>query len=522
MKAKIMGLMEKFSKAMVQPLSYISVAGMLLVIGVLLTNDAVIDFIPFLKWSPIQLIGKMLYESIMMIINNLGLVFAVGISSAIAKKEKHQAAIIGLFVYIMFLKANNVTLAFNNALAEPNPMIGLFGTGQATVLGLQVTDMGVFNGIILGCLTGYVFNKTCNASFKGYWAMYSGVRFSFACMVGLSIVLGYSVTLIWPVIQSGINALTGVIASTGSFGLFLFGMLERLLIPTGLHHLVYAPFQFAELGGTLTVGGNTIVGAYPIVLTELQMGVPFSDSIYFMGNGFVKTFGYLGICAAFYHTAFKENKAQVRNILIPLALTATLSGITEPIDFMFAFAAPLLFLVHSIIGGIFVALLKVLGIHAMTTGLINSAIMNVVAGAERTNFPLMYVLAIVQILVYFGVFTFLIKKFNMRTPGREISETRSLDDLPIDVKEEIVEIKNDADESIGNIIAGLGGKENINTVENCFTRLRVSVVDESLIDESKINKTTHSGIVRSGNDIQIIYGLEVPAIRKQVDEALGL
>src|SRR5699024_346030 len=168
--------------------------------------------------------------------------------------------------------------------------------------------MGVFNGIILGCLTGYIFNKTSHKSFKGYGAMYSGTRFTFACMLAISLFLGYSVAFLWPIVQQGINFLTSVISSSGTFGLFLYGMLERLLIPTGLHHLVYAPFQFAELGGSLVVGEQVIVGAYPILMTELQMGVPFSDSMYYMATGFTKTFGYLGICAAFYHTAYPENK----------------------------------------------------------------------------------------------------------------------------------------------------------------------------------------------------------------------
>ena len=165
-----------------------------------------------------------------------------------------------------------------------------------------------------------------------------------------------------------------VIANSGEFGLFLYGMLERLLIPTGLHHLVYAPFQFGDLGGTLALGETTVVGAYPIVMTELQMGVPFSDSIYYMGTGLAKTFGYIGICAAFYFTAYPENKKNIKNILIPLVMTASLAGITEPIDFMFAFTAPLLFLVHSVIAGTFLALLKVFNVHAMSTGLILSLI----------------------------------------------------------------------------------------------------------------------------------------------------
>ena len=490
--------LEKFSKAMVQPLSYISVAGMILVVGVLVTNKAIVGLLPFLGWAPIQLVGNLLYQCIMVIINNLGLVFAVGIAAALAKKDKHQAAMIGLMSYFMFLVANNTTLSTNGLLAEANKMLGLYGTGQSTVLGFQVTDMGVFSGIILGCLTGYVFNKTCDASFKGYWSMYSGTRFSFTCMVCVSILMGVATCYVWPVVQHGISALTNVIASSGAFGLFLYGMLERLLIPTGLHHLVYAPFQFGDLGGTLALGGKTIVGAYPILLTELQMGVPFSDSIYYMGTGLAKTFGYIGICAAFYYTAKPENKKNTKNILIPLALTATLSSITEPIDFMFAFVAPGLFLVHS-----------------MTTGLINSFLMNLSAGVERTGWPKVYVLALAEIIVYFVVFVFIIKKFNLKTPGRE-------DTVVVEGGEATVKAVNTSNDGVAEtIIEGLGGRENIENVDNCFTRLRVKVKDASLVNDAVINKVKNSGVVKKNNDIQVIFGIEVPQVRKAVDAALN-
>ena len=517
---KLKQLMEKFSKAMVQPLSYLSVAGMILVIGVLITNGSITSVLPFLKWTPIQIFGKFLYECVMVIINNLGLVFTVGITAALAKRDKHQAAMIGLLSYLMFLTANNVILKEMGMLAEPNPMLGLYGSGQATVLGIQVTDMGVFSGIILGCLGGYVFNKTCQKSFKGYWSMYSGTRFSFACMLLVSILFGLTCAYVWPFIQHGIGFLTSVIAESGEFGLFLYGMLERLLVPTGLHHLVYAPFQFGDLGGTINVGGQNIVGAYPILLTELQMGGPLSDSIYYMGTGLAKTFGYLGICAAFYYTAKPENKTKTKNILIPLALTASLSGITEPIDFMFAFVSPLLFFVHSIIAGVFLALLKVFNLHAMTTGLINSFLMNLAAGVDKTGYPMMYVLAAIEIVVYFAVFVFMIKKLNLKTPGREEAVIENVQVNNTVAKPELASKDDQKQDDISNIIEGLGGKDNIVTVENCFTRLRVNVKNMDLLNDALINKVENSGIVKKEQDVQIIFGLRVPEICAQVRERL--
>lgn len=516
MKTKIMGAMEKFAKAMVQPLMYLSVAGMVMILGVLLTNSTLTGALPFLKWWPIQLVGNLIYQCIMAIINNLGTVFCVGIAAALAKKDKHQAALISLLSYFMFLTANNVTLKTFDMLADPAGMLGLVGTGQSSVLGIQVLDTGVFGGIILGCLVGFVFNKTKDKQFTGAMlSMYSGVRYSFFCMIIVSLIMGWGAVFVWPLVQHVITALTSVISETGNFGLFLYGALERLLIPTGLHHLVYTPFQFTDAGGVVTVGNQTFAGAYAIVMYEMNNPAitQFSDSIYYMATGFVKTFGYIGIGLAFYKTAFKENRKKVGAMLIPLVLTACLANITEPIDFLFAFAAPILFFVHSIIAGLFIVLLKIFGVTAMTSGgIINAILMNVVMGIEKTNYPMMFVLGIAMIAVYYVVFSFLIKKFKLHTPGREAVEVEA-----VETKEQ----KTEAGIDVNVIIAGLGGKDNINEVENCFTRLRVNVKDMSLVNDNQINTIKNSGIVKKGNDVQIIYGLQVPQICQAVQEALN-
>ena len=248
-------------------------------------------------------------------------------------------------------------------------------------------------------------------------------------------------------------------------------------------------------------------------MTEMNLPVDrFSDSIYYMATGFTKMFGYIGIGLAFIHTAYKQNKKRVRASIIPLVVTAVLASVTEPIDFMFVFCAPLLFVVHAAISGLFIALLKVFDVTAFCGGnLLASILMNVTVGVEKTHWPVMMLLGLVQIVVYFGVFSFLIKKFNYKTPGRE-DENISADKEP--------RKKIDLNKDIANIINGLGGKENINTVENCITRLRVNVKDESKINEDIINLMPNSGIVRKGKDIQIIFGLHVPDVRRAVESYL--
>ena len=423
MKEKVMNGLEKFSKAMLSPLSYISAAGLILVLGALLTSTSLSAMIPVLQWTPIKLLGQLIYNCIMVIINNLSLMFCVGIAAALAKKNKQQAAIIGLMSYFMYLTAGNVTLTQLGMLAEADPMVGLYGTGQSTVFGIQTVDMGVFGGILLGLVCGWVYNRTCEKQFKGIITqIYSGNRWSFTCMVVFSILFGFGSCFFWPPVQSVISALTDLIATSGNFGLFLYGFLERFLIPTGLHHLIYTPFQFSALGNSLTVGDATYTGSYIVMMMEYSMGLPFSDGIVWMYTGFTKTFGYFGIVAAFIFCARKENRKKTAAVLVPLAFTASLASITEPLDFMFCFTAPILWVAHACISGLFIVLLHIFHVTGFTTNLLGSVLMNLSAGADKTNYPTLYLLALCQIAVYFVVFTLLIKAFNLHTPGRERGE----------------------------------------------------------------------------------------------------
>ena len=533
MKKKIMGAMESFAKAMVQPLMFLSAAGILIVVGVLLTNSTITRFLPFLQWGPIQMLGKLIYNAAMAMINNLSVLFVIGLPAAFAKTDKHKAALLGLITYLMYLVSSNTLLTLTDTLAAEQPMIGLYGTGQAKILGIQCVDMSVFGGIILGCIVGWVYNRTCQKRFKGAMQIFAGANYSYVWLLFTAIVFALVTNTVWPVVQGWISALGGLIKSTGTFGIFLYGFLERLLLPTGLHHLVYTPFQFSDLGGVLQLGETTIAGAYPIVVTEMQMPVEkFSDSIYYTSIGFTKMFGYFGIGAAFVYTAYPENRKKTFTMILPLVISACLSSITEPIDFMFIFAAPLLYLLHSVIAGLFMAMLKAFGVIALWNGNLLGSILTNIANASKTEkMWLMWVLGLVQIVVYFVVFTFFIKKFNYHTPGREGEPLAAGAAAPAAVPaaapaEAAAEAPKAAasasdDEMAMNVINGLGGKANIQAMENCITRLRVTLADPSLLNEALINKTGSRGIVKKDNDIQIVYGMQVAEVRQAVEAQLA-
>lgn len=509
MKEKVMNGLEKFSKAMLSPLSYISAAGLILVLGALLTSTSLSSMIPVLQWTPIKLLGQLIYNCIMVIINNLSLMFCVGIAAALAKKNKQQAAIIGLMSYFMYLTAGNVTLTQLGMLAEADPMVGLYGTGQSTVFGIQTVDMGVFGGILLGLVCGWVYNRTCEKQFKGIITqIYSGNRWSFTCMVVFSILFGFGSCFFWPPVQNVISALTDLIATSGNFGLFLYGFLERFLIPTGLHHLIYMPFQFSSLGGSLTVGSVTYTGAYAVCMTEYTMGLPLSDGIVWMYTGFTKTFGYLGIAAAFIFTARRENRARTAAAMIPLAVTASVASITEPIDFLFCFVSPLLWVAHAVITGGFMVLLHVLHVRAFTSNLLGSLVFNLSAGEQLQNMPLLYLLGLAEILTYFAVFSILIKVKDLPTPGREAD--LSADQSPYADPQEVC-----------RFIAALGGPENIAQLGNCFTRLRLTVRDASLLDMGALLSLPHKGLVVQGTRVQLVCGLHAAQLRHALEQQLA-
>ena len=448
MKHRITAALERFSRAMLAPLSYLSAAGLLLVVGALLTSAPLAGVLPFLRWEPVQLAGRIIYKCLTAVISNLSVLFCTGLAAALAKREKHQAAFIALMSYLVYLTAGNVTLTELGLLAQPDALTGLYSAGQTMVLGIQTVDTGVFGGILLGLLTAFVYDRTCEKAHRGILGgVFSGVRWSFACMAALAAVLGFGACFVWPPIQKAIAAVTGFIAASGNIGLFLYGFLERLLIPTGLHHLVYMPFQFSQLGGQLMVGSVTYTGAYVVMMTEYNLGLPFSDGIVWMYTGFTKTF---------------------------------------------------------------VVLLHLCGVTAFTSNLLGSLVMNLSAGAARTNYPVLYLLGLAQIAVYFVVFTVLIKALDLPTPGRRPEEpSRPEKALPLD------------EQGIEKLIAAFGGRENIRTVDNCFTRLRVTVNDPAFVKEQALKALPCSGVVQSGCDVQIVYGIRAPEVRQAVERRLN-
>lgn len=516
MKEKFSGAMKKFSGAVVQPIMFLAVTGILLSIGVIFRMNGM----P----SVIVAIGDFLYNLMMNAgINQLSIIFCVGITCALAKRKKVDAAVVGLSMYLFFIYANNAWLTSNGMLAEAGAF-GLNGTGQAMVLGVQVVDMGVMLGILLGCINGYIFNKFCDVTFPDAISIYGGTKFVYLILTLITMGLAISMCYIWPVVNNAINACGAFIESSGNLGLFIYGFLNRALIPTGMHHLIYMPFMFTSVGGSVAFGDTVMNGAQMIWMGQLgniANVTELHESVKYMLFGFSKVFGCIGIVLAFLKTAKPDRKAETRSLLIPLLFVAVLAGITEPLEFMFLFVSPLLWIVHSILDGLFQVIVFALGCRFPFSGGMIAAIPTFfTVPASLSKWYILFGVGIVGIAVWYVTFVFLIQKLNIPTPGREEGGTPSK--LTNENGQTDGGAKSASLGSVIDIIEGLGGAENIVQVTNCFTRLRVDVKDIEKLDEAKINRFKNSGIVKKGNNVQIIIGMKVQSVREDVCQTLGI
>lgn len=523
--SRIVDKLQQFSKGMFVPVLILPIAGIIIAMGNILTNAKLADYLPFLSNPMIYGFGKMLSGSLVSVLVNLGIIFCVGLALGLAKEKKADAAFTALLSYLVFINAMNIFLNLTKQLV---PVEQLRGSGQTMVLGVQILDMGVFLGIILGIVVAYVHNKNCNKEFDGAWQIYGGSRLVFIILIPVVVMLAVVFSYIWPVVQIGISNLGNLIQQSGNFGIFLYGVLERLLIPTGLHHLVYTPFLYSQLGGVANIGGQVLEGARNIYFAE--MADPsieqLSKTVIWDARGLSKMFGLIGACLALYHTASPDKKDKIKALLIPAAVTSIIAGVTEPIEFSFMFTAPILFAVHAALSGFGMVVLNIFGVRAIgPNGLIDFLLYNIPLGIAKTGWPKFILIGLIMFGVYYALFRFLISKLNLKTPGRE----EDIEGVKLYTKKDYK--AKAADEKSGKegndelapiIVAALGGKENIKKVDNCYTRLRLIIEDASKVDQAVLKDTGASGVIVKGENVQVVYGLQVTKVRKTVDQYLGL
>lgn len=514
MKNKFSQTMQDFSRAVIVPVKFMAVMGLFLAVSVILQ----LEFMP----TVLQTFGGLIKTMMDSMLNNLALIFCVGITASLAKKKKVEAALISLIAFLFFLAANNAWLTLTNQLAEAGEM-GLFGTGQAVVLGFQVVDMNVFLGMFVGCLVAFIHNRFSDKEFVDFLSIYGGSRLSFMILIPIILVTAIGMSYIWPVVNSWISSLSGFILTTGLLGVFIYSFGNRFLIPTGLHHLLWMPFCFTALGGTAKIGGQVYNGAANIFYAEMANAgtiTSLDPSLRFATFGFVKIFGSVAVALALIHCAKKHRKDEVKGMILPSMFVSAVAGITEPIDFTFLFVSPLLWLVHSLLTAVSETILWAIGARTyMLYGLIDTFVSNSVFSPSVTKFYLVIIVGLIMSVIWYLIFVTLINKLNIKTPGREddLAEELVLENVPNG------DLATAGNNDFDLVVAGLGGKENIESISNCFTRLRVTVKDQTLVDSAQLEKISQQkGVVLNGTNVQVIIGMGVQVFKEDICERLGM
>lgn len=526
MKDKIFGVLQRVGRSFMLPIAILPVAGLLLGLGSSFTNATTLEAYGLLNvMGP----GTILYSIFTVMSNagdiifaNLPLLFAIGVAIGMAKKEKEVAALSAVIAFFIMHASISAMISINGGVDN------LLEGAAASVCGITSLQMGVFGGIIVGLGVAALHNRYYKIELPQVISFFGGTRFVPIISALVYVVIGILMFFAWPPIQEGIYKVGDFVLQSGYAGTAIYGFMERLLIPFGLHHVFYLPFWQTALGGTAVVGGVVVEGAQNIFFAELaSSGIThFSvEATRFMSGKFpLMIFGLPGAALAMYKCAKPEKKKVVGGLLLSAALTAMITGITEPLEFTFLFVAPLLYAIHCVFAGLAYMFMHILNVGVGMTfsgGIIDLTLFGILQGNAKTSWIWIVVVGIVYFIVYYFLFSFLIKKLNLKTPGRDDSEEVKL------YKRSDVEAKkngegNSVDELSEMICNGLGGKKNISDVDCCATRLRCTVYKADLVSDSLLKSTGASGVVHKGNGVQIIYGPKVTVIKSNLEDYLTI
>ena len=521
-------LLQRVGRAFMLPIALLPIAGLLLGIGASFTNATMLQeynlvgilgegTVPYAIFSLFSSVGTVIFD-------NLPIIFAMGVALGMAENEKATATLSAAIAFFVMHVTIHSLLALTGGLAP-----GALPEGTiANVVGITSLQMGVFGGIIVGLGVAYLTNRFYKIRLPAALSFFGGSRFIPIISTLVYIGVGAILFLAWPYVQTGIFALGNVVLKSGYAGTLIYGFIERILIPFGLHHVFYLPFWQTGVGGSALIDGTMVYGAQNIFFAELASPAVtrFSvDACRFMSGKFpLMMFGLPGAALAMYTCASPKHKKVAGGLLLSAALTCILTGITEPLEFTFLFVAPALYVIHSVFAGLAYMLMHLLGVGVGMTfsgGLIDFLLFGVLQGNDKTRWVMIPLVGAVYFLVYFLLFRFLIRRRNLATPGREEGEG----EVRLYTRADYNQKKADAKSSSGGvaslIVEGLGGRDNITALDCCATRLRVSVADGDKVSEAVLKQSGALGVIRKGGGVQIVYGPQVSVIKSEVEEVLG-
>lgn len=528
MKDKIFGVLQRVGRSFMLPIALLPVAGLLLGIGSSFTNETMLATYGL---SGVIHPGTVIYTILDImnqcgsaVFNNLALLFAMGVAIGMAKKEKEVAALSGAIAYLVMNTAISAMINANGGVEAMAP------NSTTSMLGITTLQMGVFGGIIVGLGVAALHNRFYRIQLPQVLSFFGGTRFVPIICTAVYLIVGIVMFYAWPVVQHGITLLGNLVISSGYAGTWIYGLIERALIPFGLHHVFYMPFWQTAVGGTAIIDGVTVQGAQNIFFAELasKSTTEFSvEATRFMAGKFpLMIFGLPGAALAMYRTARPEKRKVVSGLLLSAALTSMLTGITEPLEFTFLFVAPAMYAVHCVYAGLSYMLMHILNVGVGMTfsgGLIDLTLFGILQGNAKTHWIWIPVVGVFYFFLYYFTFSIMIRKMNLKTPGREDDNEEPKLYTRSDFKEKTGVGPDGAPRKGGDtvsalILNGLGGKANVSDVDCCATRLRVTVVDAGKVQDTLLRQSGASGVVHKGNGIQVIYGPQVSVIKSNLVE----
>ncbi len=515
-------ILQRIGQSFMFPIVLLPVAGLLLGIGASFSNEKMISSYN-LQW----LLGSGTFLNFVLVImkntgsiifDNLPIMFAMGVAIGMASSEK---AVAGLSSVITFF-AMHTTISSLLGLTGKLVPGALVEGALKSVCGIKSLDMGVFGGIIVGLGVAALHNKFYKIKLPVVLSFFGGIRFVPIISVIVYIFVGALMFFVWPYVQSGMYSLSNLVTASKYAGTFVFEVIDRALIPFGLHHVFHTPFWQTGLGGSMFIDGSYVTGAQNIFFAQLASPNTTKFSVeaarFLQGRFPFMIFGLPGAALAMYVTAKSSKKKLVGGLLFSAALTSILTGVTEPIEFTFLFVAPVLYGIHCLFAGLSAMLLHMLNVAVGSTfscGVIDLLLFGVLPGNEKTNWIYIIPVGIAYFVIYYFLFKFVIVKFNLKTPGREDDEV----DSKLYTKKDFNKARENTISEI--ILAGLGGVENIEQLDCCVTRLRVKLHDITKVDENMLKESGCAGIIKKGDSIQVIYGPRVAVIKADLEEYIA-
>lgn len=528
MKDKVFGVLQRVGRSFMLPIALLPVAGLLLGVGGSFTNETMLNAYGLMG---IMGPGTFLYAlfTVMkdagdIVFANLPILFAMGVAIGMARREKEVAALSAAVAFLIMHASIGAMIEINGGTEN------LLAGGAVQVTGITSLQMGVFGGIIVGLGVAALHNRFYQIELPQVLSFFGGTRFIPIISALVYTFVGILMFYVWPPIQGVIYSIGNVVLNSGYLGTWIYGTMERALIPFGLHHVFYLPFWQTGVGGAMEVGGKMIEGAQNIFFAQLadpsveQFSV--SATRFMAGKFPLMIFGLPGAALAMYRTAKKEKKEAVQGLLLSAALTSMITGITEPLEFTFLFVAPLLYVIHCVFAGLAYTLMHIFNVGVGMTfsgGLIDLFLFGIMQGNEKTNWIWTVIVGIGYFVVYYFVFSSLIRRLDLKTPGREDSEEVKLYHREDMEKKKNGQTQTDSvDHGISEkICEGLGGKENIVDVDCCATRLRCTVAQAGKVNKDLLRATGASGVIQKGDGVQVVYGPRVTVIKSQLEDYLA-